>query len=180
MDKIEINWQPEILENDILKIVPLVPSDFERLFDVASDPLIWEQHPTSDRYKKEVFRLYFDGAINGKTAFLIIEKSTNKIIGSTRYYDYRPGNQSIAIGYTFLARQYWGGIFNKSAKKLLLDYAFQYVEKIYFHVGATNIRSQAAIVKIGATKIGEVNFDYYGRKLLHFEYLIQKHEQAYE
>ena len=176
MTEIVENWQPEILEDDILKIVPLFETDFDRLFEIASDPLIWEQHPTSNRYKKEIFKLYFDGAISGKTAFLIIDKSTNKIIGSTRYYDYKVENSSIAIGYTFLSRQYWGGLYNKSSKKLLINYAFQFVDKIYFHIGATNIRSQLATMKIGATKVGEVDFDYYGKKLLHFEYTISKKE----
>ncbi len=168
------NWRPEILEDNILKIVPLNKTDFDKLYEVASDPLIWEQHPTNDRYKKEVFQLYFDGAIQGKTAFLIINKSTDKIIGSTRYYDWKPENSSIAIGYTFLSREYWGGEYNKSAKKLLIEYAFQYIDKIYFHIGSNNIRSQLAIIKIGASKIGEVDFDHYGKKLLHFEYLISK------
>ena len=175
IERIE-NWQPEILEDDILKMVPLFESDFDLLFEIASDPLIWEQHPTSNRYKKEVFKLYFDGAISGKTAFLIIEKSTSKVIGSTRYYDYKAEDSSIAIGYTFLSRQYWGGLYNKSSKKLLIDYAFQFVDKIHFHIGGTNIRSQLATMRIGATKVGEVDFDYYGRKLLHFEYTISKKE----
>jgi RimJ/RimL family protein N-acetyltransferase len=168
------NWQPEILEDNILKIVPLKESDFNNLFEVASDPKIWEQHPTKDRYKKDIFRLYFDGAIKSKTAFLIINKSNNKIIGSTRYYDYKPENSSIAIGYTFLSKENWGGQFNKSSKRLLTEYAFQFIDKIYFHIASTNIRSQFAILKIGASKIGEVDFDYYGKKLLHFEYLLEK------
>lgn len=171
-------WQPSILEDETLKLMPLEEKDFEDLFQVASDPRIWEQHPTSDRYKREVFKLYFDGAIKSKSAFLIIEKSTNAIMGSTRYYDYRTENSSIAIGYTFLARAYWGGKFNAALKKLLIDHAFLFVDKIYFHIGATNIRSQMAILKIGATKVGEVDFDYYGRKLLHFEYLIEKKDKA--
>ncbi|MEM0578742.1 GNAT family N-acetyltransferase [Flavobacterium polysaccharolyticum] len=170
------NWQPELLEDTILKIVPLIETDFDRLFEVASDPLIWEQHPTHDRYKKEVFQLYFEGAIEGKTAFLIMDKLTDKIIGSTRYYDYNPQNSSIAIGYTFLSRQYWGGAYNKSAKRLLIEYAFQYVDKIYFHIGSANIRSQLATIKIGASKIDEVDFDHYGEKILHFEYQISKKE----
>lgn len=170
------NWQPGILEDYILKIVPLFETDFECLFEAASDPLIWEQHPTSSRYKKEVFKLYFDGAIAGKTAFSIIDKKTDNIIGSTRFYDYNPENSSIAIGYTFLAKQYWGGLYNKSSKRLLIDYALQFVDKIYFHVAATNIRSQLATMKIGAKKVGEVDFDHYGNKLLHFEYVITKKE----
>lgn len=174
------NWQPEYLEDNILKIVPLVETDFDRLFEIAADPLIWEQHPIKDRYKKEVFQLYFDGAVKGKTAFLIIDKSTDKIIGSTRYYDYNPENSSIAIGYTFLSKSYWGGVYNKSSKRLLIEYAFQFVDKIYFHIGSTNIRSQLATIKIGASKIGEVDFDHYGQKMLHFEYLISKSDWKFK
>lgn len=172
----QINWQPSHLENDILKLVPLTGKDFEVLFAVASDPLIWEQHPSNDRYKREVFQLFFDLAVAGNMAFLIIDKATGDIIGSTRYYDYKPENQSIAIGYTFLARKYWGGQYNQSCKKILLDYAFQFVDKVYFHVGATNIRSQLAIQKTGAVKVNEVDFDHYGSKVLHFEYVINKED----
>ena len=174
MENTTPNWQPTNLETDILKLAPLTVSDFDALFEVASDPLIWEQHPTKDRYKKEVFQLFFDGAVASKTAFLIIDTGTNKLIGSSRYYDYRPEQSSIAIGYTFLNRDYWGGTYNKSSKKILLNYAFQYVDKVYFHIGATNGRSQKAILNIGAHKIGEVDFDHYGQKVLHYEYVILK------
>ena len=176
MTKTTINWQPGNLGDDIVKLIPIAESDFEDIFKVASDPLIWEQHPAKDRYKREVFQLYFDGAIASKTAFLIVDKSSDKIIGSTRYYDYKPDNSSIAIGYTFLSRQYWGGLYNKSSKRLLLDYAFQFVDKVYFHIGATNLRSQLATMKIGAIKVNEVNIDHYGQNQLHYEYLIQKQD----
>jgi RimJ/RimL family protein N-acetyltransferase len=174
MKTVTINWQPQDLEDDIVKLAPLAKSDFEKMFEVASDPLIWEQHPTKNRYKREVFQLYFDGAISSKSAFVIVDKTSEKIIGCTRYYDFRPDNSSIAIGYTFLSRHYWGGLYNKSSKMLLLDYAFQFVNKIYFHIGATNLRSQLATMKIGAIKIGEVNINHYGEDQLHYEYLIQK------
>jgi RimJ/RimL family protein N-acetyltransferase len=170
----KINWQPEILESEILKIVPLNESDFENLFELASDPLIWEQHPTKDRYKREVFQLYFDGAILGNTSFKIIDKSTNKSIGSTRYYDYNPEKKSIAIGFTFLVRQYWGGLYNKSSKKLLIEYAFRFVDKVYFHIGGSNIRSQLAITKIGAVKVKEFESAINGKNIKYFEYLIEK------
>lgn len=167
-----MNWQPEILESDILKIIPLVDTDFENLFKVASDPLIWEQHPANDRFKPEVFKIYFESAISGKSGFKIVDKKNNKIIGSTRFYDYKSEESSIAIGYTFLAREYWGGIYNKSVKSLLINYAFENVDNIYFHIGTTNFRSQVAIEKIGAIKTREINFDSNGQSLPHYEYLI--------
>ncbi len=128
-----------------MKLVPLTKSDCNQLYHVASDTLIWEQHPVKDRHTKEGFQLFFDGAISGKTAFVIVDKKNNAIIGSTRYYDYKPDNSSIAIGYTFLAKEYWGGLFNKSTKKLLIEYAFKFVDNFYFHIGTSNMRSQLAI-----------------------------------
>lgn len=162
------------LEGGIVRLIPLTESDFEALYEVASDPLIWEQHPSSDRYKREVFKSYFDDAISSQTAFVIIDELSDNIIGSTRYYDYKPEERSIAIGYTFLARAYWGGLYNKSTKKELLNFAFQFVDKVYFHIGPRNIRSQQAILKIGAKKIGDYALNSNGQKLMHFEYLIEK------
>jgi len=171
-----INWQTEVLENDLTRIRPLAKSDFDELFEVASDPLIWEQHPSPDRYKKEIFQIYFDGAIQSGTAFIILDKSANKIIGSTRYYDYKKEDSSVAIGYTFLVREYWGGLYNKSSKKLLLDHAFRFVNKVYFHIGTDNMRSQKAILNIGAVKVGEADFDFNGKMVSHYEYVIQKND----
>ena len=176
MTETNINWQPQSLEDSLVKLVSLTENDFDAIYEVASDPLIWEQHPKRDRYKKEVFRDFFDGAVSSGTAFLIKDKLSGKVIGSTRYYDYKPADSSIAIGFTFLARECWGGLYNKSSKKLLLDYAFQFVDKVYFHIGATNIRSQLATTKIGATKVNEVLIDHQGEKLLHYEYLVQKED----
>jgi RimJ/RimL family protein N-acetyltransferase len=164
--------QPQSLSDNLVELIPLAKDDFERLFLVASDPLIWEQHPSRDRYKREVFQKYFDGALESGGAFLVFDKSTNELIGSSRYYDLKPS--SVAIGYTFLARKYWGGNYNKAMKELMLNHAFQFVDSVVFHVGPDNIRSQKAVLKIGAKKTGEVELDYYGGKLLHFEYEIKK------
>lgn len=170
----QINWQPTHLENEFVKLVPLAETDFEHLYQVASDPLIWEQHPNKDRYKKEVFQQFFDDAIKIKSAFLIIEKSSEKVIGSTRYYDYKADNSSIAIGYTFFAKAFWGGQFNRETKRLMIDYAFQFVDKIYFHIGAENIRSQKGTEKIGALKVNEVTTEKNGIQTVKFDYLIEK------
>lgn len=167
-------WQHELLKDAIIKLIPLAETDFDKLFEVASDPLIWEQHPSNDRYQKDVFQLFFKDAIASKSGFLIIDNATDSIIGSTRYYNYNPENQSIAIGFTFLARKFWGGIHNKSAKKLLIDYAFQKVDTIFFHIGSTNFRSQIATAKIGAKKIREFSVETNNQKQITFEFAIQK------
>ncbi len=169
-----LDLQPEILENDSVKLVRLQETDFEGLYKVASDPLLWEQHPIKDRYKIEVFKSFFETAISSKSSFLILDKITNETIGTTRLYDYNPEKSSVAIGFTFIGRKFWGGIYNQSTKKLLIDYAFQKVNSIFFHVGAENIRSQKAVLKLGATKVNEIYFPNNEIGILHFEYELKK------
>lgn len=167
--------QPAHLQNEFIRLVPLQETDFEKLYSVASNPLVWEQHPNPNRYKLEDFTNYFKGAIESKGAFLILDALTNETIGSSRYYDYNKEINSVLIGYTFIGTKFWGKGYNKALKKLMLDYAFQFVDKVYFHIGAFNIRSQKAIEKIGATKIGEFEVEYYGEvSKLNFVYIIQK------
>ncbi|MEO7214109.1 GNAT family N-acetyltransferase [Mucilaginibacter sp.] len=168
--------RPAKLENELVELQPLQAADFDRLFEVAADPLIWELHPAKDRYKREVFQLYFDDAVASNTSFLVIDKASGELIGCTRLYAMNPDESSVAIGYTFLARKYWGGAYNRSMKSLLIEYVFKAVDNVLFHIATTNIRSQKATEKIGASKVGEVNFDHYGTKLLHYEYRLTKAE----
>ncbi|NHN26245.1 GNAT family N-acetyltransferase [Flavobacterium jejuense] len=147
-----MNLQPN-LANKLVRLKPLEKDDFENLFIVASDPLIWEQHPNNDRYKRDVFESFFEKAMDTKGAFLIIDKCTDKTIGSSRFYDLDSTKSTIVIGFTFIARSYWGTNYNRSIKKLMLDYAFQYVNKVHFHVAKNNFRSQKAMSKLGGTVI---------------------------
>lgn len=151
-----------ILENENVKLIPLWENDFERLFEVACDPEIWEQHPNRDRYKKEIFQNFFSGAMQSRGAFLIIDKASGEIAGSTRFYDYIEEDNSIFIGYTFYATRFWGSGLNPQVKELMLNYIFQFVDKVNFHVGATNFRSQKAMEKLGAIKKCEIDVAYFG------------------
>lgn len=144
--------QPHLF-GDLLELRPLRPEDWESLFAVASDPMIWEQHPASDRYKEEVFREFFREALESGGAFVVIDRKTREIIGSSRYFGFDPGRKEIEIGWTFLARNYWGGKYNRELKRLMLDHAFEFVESVVFLVGPTNVRSQKALEKIGALMI---------------------------
>jgi len=169
-----MNIQP-ILENENVQLVPLKNGDFEKLFQVASDPLIWEQHPNKDRYKREVFKIFFDGAMLSGGAFLIIDKKSGEIAGSTRFYDYSEEENSIFIGYTFYARKFWGSKLNPQVKKMMLDYILQEVDFVRFHVGKENIRSRKAMEKLGAELQGEVSVAYFGETpKINAEYRITK------
>lgn len=174
MSHATFDLQPTVLENDTVKLTPVTAGDFERLFRVASDPLIWEQHPARDRYKREVFQAFFDAAVQSQRAFLVVDTKTKELIGSSRYYDYDPVHSKIAIGFTFLSRSYWGGPHNRAMKKLLLDHAFAHVDTVVFHIGVTNIRSQKAILKLGAVQVREIDFDLNGTPLPHYEFELTK------
>jgi RimJ/RimL family protein N-acetyltransferase len=164
-----------ILENNFVKIRPLLKEDFETLYKIASDPLIWEQHPNRDRYKKEVFEIFFKGAMESKGAFLVFDSGTGKVIGSSRFCAFNEKEKIIEIGYTFLARDHWGSIYNQALKSLMLNHAFTYVNTVVFHIGVNNLRSQKAIEKLGAKKIKEIEIGYYGEpNKLNFLYQIEK------
>lgn len=162
-----------VLETENILLTPLQEKDFESLYKVASDPKIWEQHPNKNRWEKEIFKTFFAGAIQSKGAFSIIDKNNNCMIGSTRFYDYNEQEKSIYIGYTFYSTQYWGKGINNLVKTLMLNYIFDFVSKVCFHIGAENIRSQIAISRLGALKIGEEEVSYFGEKpKLNFVYEI--------
>lgn len=150
------------LENEKTILYPLQDKDFDVLYAVASDPKIWEQHPNKNRWQKDVFKTFFDGALQSKGAFLIVDKATGNVIGSTRFYDYNEKEDSIFIGYTFYGVDSWGKGINRLVKETMLDYIFQFVSKVHFHIGAENIRSQIAISRIGAEKIAEQEVAYFG------------------
>ena len=166
------------LTGDLIEIRPLRPADWEDLFAVASDPLIWEQHPASDRYKEDVFRKFFREALASGGAFAVIDRKTQRIIGSSRYAHYDAVNRQIEIGWTFLARSYWGGRYNGELKRLMLDHAFKFVDTVFFLVGSNNLRSRKALEKIGAVFTRNETADVDGRPMELVRYEIRRNVDA--
>jgi RimJ/RimL family protein N-acetyltransferase len=143
-----------LLNGNLVRLRPLEAADFERLYEVASDPLVWEQHPENTRYRRDVFEGFFAKAIQSGGAFAILDAAAGStIIGSSRYYEWNAEVKTVFIGFTFLARQYWGGDYNREIKHLMLAHAFKYVDRVFFEVGLCNVRSQKAMLKIGAEKV---------------------------
>lgn len=143
-----------ILEDELLRLRPLRPEDFDELYAVASDPLIWVQHPAQDRYKEEVFKGFFREAFESGGALIAIDPKDGQVVGSSRFHGYDEEKSEIEIGWTFLARSHWGGIYNRKMKQLMLGHAFQFVNSVIFHVGPQNLRSQRALEKIGGVRVG--------------------------
>lgn len=138
------------LTGDLIELRPLREDDFDALFAVASDPLIWEQHPEPDRCTAPVFRRFFRGAIESGGAFLVLDRRDGRVIGSSRFAEYDAANSEIEIGWTFLARSHWGGDYNGEMKRLMLAHALRFVQRVVFRVGPDNRRSRRALEKIGA------------------------------
>lgn len=145
-----LNLQPTLCGSRI-SLRPLQADDFEALYKAASDPEIWQQHPDSSRYRRNVFQQrYFSGAIASGGALVVVDNNTGGVIGASRYYDWDADQREIAVGYTFLECKYWGTGANRQMKALMLDHAFTHARAVWFHVGESNLRSRRAVEKLGA------------------------------
>jgi RimJ/RimL family protein N-acetyltransferase len=143
-----------VLKGPLVTLRPLEPADHDRLFAVASDPLIWEQHPDKTRSHPDGFRIFFQQALDSGGALLATETASGRVIGSSRYHGYDEAAGEIEIGWTFLARSHWGGQYNAEMKRLMLDHAFRFVPRVVFLIDPANYRSQRAVEKLGATRRG--------------------------
>lgn len=138
-----------VLEGELVRLRPTVAADWDALFAVASDPLVWEVHPAHDRWQAPVFRAYFDAGLASGGALTILDRATGAVIGSSRYDNWKPDADEIEIGWTYIARAYWGGTYNREIKRLMLDHIHAQVRTVVFTVGETNVRSRRAMEKIG-------------------------------
>ena len=166
------------LDTERLVLRPLEKADREPLFAVASDPMVWEQHPIHDRWRREVFDPFFDQGLASGGALTVIRKTDDSIIGSTRFTAYDPEDEnggSVEIGYTFLKRACWGKGLNPEMKRAMLAHAFAHVGTVRFRVGDTNHRSRYALEAIGAHRTAEYDLDrYQGRRVVHLIYAMAR------
>jgi RimJ/RimL family protein N-acetyltransferase len=142
------------LRGDLLELRPLRQDDFDALYAVAADPLLWEQHPEPDRHREEVFRAFFRAAMESGGALVAVDLADGRVIGSSRYHGYDEKASEVEVGWTFLARSHWGGVYNGQMKRLMLGHAFRSVRSVVFLVGPHNLRSRRAVEKIGGVLAG--------------------------
>jgi RimJ/RimL family protein N-acetyltransferase len=142
------------LKGRLVELGPLRFEHYDDLYAVASDPLIWEQHPDKNRHEEEGFRLFFREALASGGALIAIDARTQLVIGSSRFHGYNKERSEVEIGWTFLARSHWGGSHNAEMKHLMLQHAFRFVNSVVFLVGSQNLRSQRAMEKIGGVRVG--------------------------
>jgi RimJ/RimL family protein N-acetyltransferase len=156
------DYQPT-LTGPLVHLRPLRAGDFEDLYAVAADPLIWEQHPASNRHQRDAFRKFVDDALGSTGALVAIDAEKQQVIGSSRFHAHDEDASEVEIGWTFLARSHWGGRYNGEMKRLMLQHAFRFVDTVLFLVGLNNTRSQRAVERIGAVR-AETRPDAYGNE----------------
>ena len=147
------DFQPHLV-GDLVELRPLREGDFGGLYAAAADPLIWEQHPVPERHEEATFRAYFSDQLASGGELVAIDRQDGRIIGTSRFHGYDAVAGEVEIGWTFLARPYWGGGYNGEMKRLMLAHAFRFVRRVVFLIDARNVRSQRAVEKIGAVRAG--------------------------
>ncbi|MES0861349.1 GNAT family N-acetyltransferase [Ruegeria sp. SCPT10] len=139
-------------------IDPMTEADFEPLYAAASDPVIWAGHPARTRHKRDVFGPYFEFLLE-KEGAVTIRDIGGRVVGCSKYYEPPEVPGGIAIGYSFLTVDHWGGASNRAVKALMLDFAFQDWDQVWFHIDPSNIRSQKATAKLGARHVDSQSLD---------------------
>ena len=147
------DYQP-VLKSDLVELRPLRAEDYHDLYAVAADPLIWAQHPVKNRHEQAGFRQFFSEALASGGTLVAIDSKTGRIIGSSRFHAQVSERSEVEIGWTFLARSYWGGLYSGELKRLMFRHAFRFVKTVVLLVGPENVRSQRAVEKIGGIRIG--------------------------
>jgi RimJ/RimL family protein N-acetyltransferase len=166
--------QPTLV-GETIGLSPTQPGDWDALYAVAADPLIWAVHPAHDRWQEPVFRRYFEEALASGGGLTIRERTTGRVIGASRYSTAFAGDGEVEIGWTFLARDHWGGATNRELKRLMLDHAFRWFDPVIFAVGKDNVRSRRAMEKIGGVLRADIQHrEMAGRAETHVLYEIRR------
>lgn len=148
---------PVVLAGPRVALRPLEAGDLDDLFAVASDPEIWKL--TSVDYSvRDVFYPNFTTALEDRRSgraypFVILDRASGRIVGTTRFLDIHPADRKLEIGVTWMAPACWGTGANMESKFLLLQYCFEvlHAHRVQFRAKADNLRSRRALEKIGAS-----------------------------
>ena len=157
---IEMVIAPVILEGRHVRLEPLTPKHAAGLAEVGLDEDLWKWIPIPLGTPEEM-RAYVQTALDEQTKgsalpFALVEKSSDCIIGSTRYGNIDRAHHRVEIGWTWVARQWQRTAINTEAKYLLLRHAFETLKciRVELKTDSLNERSRAAILRIGAREEG--------------------------
>lgn len=119
---------------------------------MAADPAVCEQHPSKDRTEEHTSTRWFDDALACGGALVAVDRATGGVFGTSHFVLHGPDEAE--IGWTFLARSRWGGLWNGEMKRLLLKHAFDKVQQVRFTVHPEDTRLQRAVKRLGAVPSG--------------------------
>jgi len=149
-----------VLEGDFVRLEPMTPEHHDGLSAVGLDPEIWRFTLVVVQTPEEM-RGYMDAALElqrgGTTLpFVTIERSSGRIVGSTRFGNYDPANRRIEIGWTWIAPRWQRTAINTEAKYLMLSHAFEKLHcvRVELKTDVLNTRSRRAMLRIGAKEEG--------------------------
>lgn len=146
---------PLILVGEKVKLVPLSAQYFDELIRLSNDEIIWTYMPVKGTDKDRLLAALNEAIIkrdNGEQyPFVVINKATEKVMGSTRYLHLNEEHRNLEIGYTWYLPEYWGKGYNEECKYLLLQHCFEELKTIRVQIitSIKNWRSRKAIEKIG-------------------------------
>jgi RimJ/RimL family protein N-acetyltransferase len=149
-----------ILENEQVRLSPLMPEHFEVLLPIALEKSLW-QFTTAKINSAADFKVYFDTALLERQQkksypFVIFDKNTNQYAGSTRFGNIECKHKRTEIGWTWLRTSLHSTGFNRQCKFLLLSFAFEKLlfNRVELKTNLLNLRSQKAMRKLGAVEEG--------------------------
>ena len=168
------------LEGERLLVRPLADADREALYAVAADRELWALHPAHDRWQRPVFDALFDDALAQGGALAVVDKASGRLVGSSQFRPSAKVPEAMEIGWTFLARDQWGGAVNRELKRLMLAHLLAHAERAVFRVGSGNYRSRRAMEKIGGRLLDLTEDVSYpdGRAIPHVFYAIDRQDFA--
>jgi RimJ/RimL family protein N-acetyltransferase len=155
-----IDVSPVTLEGRWVRLEPLRADHLDALTLVAGDAEIWTWFPwplDQQDYMREWLDSALEAAAHGdELPFVIAERESGTIIGSTRFMDIRPGHRAVEIGSTWLETRWWRTAMNSEAKYLMLLHAFGAwgCLRVALKTDLLNVRSQRAIERLGAVREG--------------------------
>lgn len=151
---------PIVLEGSVIRLEPLTSSHLDSLCAVGLDPELWKMTLTNVQTREEM-QSYIEAALRAQeqgTAlpFVIVERATGTVVGSTRYMNIDPPNRKLEIGSTWVAKRWQRTAVNTEAKYLLLRHAFEEwgCLRVEFKTDVLNTQSRNALLRIGAKEEG--------------------------
>lgn len=152
--------EPVVLEAESTRLEPLSPSHKSDVARVALDPGLWRWTPTQIHTDDDLDAYIATAMAEKKKGtclpFAVIERSTGRAIGSTRFGNVDPQNRRVEIGWSWLGADFQRKAFNTEAKLVMLAHAFERMNSIRVELRADrlNVKSRKAIARLGAKEEG--------------------------